>query len=33
MVIYPREGHRIVDEKHLVDFHRRFLGWFEGHLK
>jgi len=33
LVIYPREGHRIVEEKHLVDYHRRFLGWFDGHLK
>lgn len=32
-VIYPREGHGFVEEKHLLDYHRRCLRWFDKHLK
>jgi dipeptidyl aminopeptidase/acylaminoacyl peptidase len=32
-IIYPREGHGLGEEKHLADYHRRFLRWFDRHLK
>ena len=32
-VIYPREGHGIREEKHLLDMYRRILGWFDQYLK
>jgi dipeptidyl aminopeptidase/acylaminoacyl peptidase len=33
LVIYPREGHRIREEKHQIDLLQRMLDWFETHLK
>jgi dipeptidyl aminopeptidase/acylaminoacyl peptidase len=33
LVVYPREGHGFAEEKHLLDYHRRFLRWFDKHLK
>ena len=32
-VIYPREGHGLREEKHLVDRLNRILGWYERYLK
>jgi dipeptidyl aminopeptidase/acylaminoacyl peptidase len=33
LVIYPREGHGLVEEKHVLDYHRRYLRWFDKYLK
>jgi dipeptidyl aminopeptidase/acylaminoacyl peptidase len=32
-VVYPREGHGIREQKHMLDLHRRLLRWFDDHLK
>jgi dipeptidyl aminopeptidase/acylaminoacyl peptidase len=32
-VLYPREGHGIREEKHMLDMYRRILGWFDQYLK
>jgi len=32
-VVYPREGHGIREEKHLIDLMNRILDWFEKYLK
>ncbi|MFQ5741133.1 MAG: alpha/beta fold hydrolase [Acidobacteriota bacterium] len=32
-VVYPREGHGLREEKHLLDRLKRILEWFEHHLK
>jgi dipeptidyl aminopeptidase/acylaminoacyl peptidase len=31
-VIYPREGHGFREEKHITDYLRRLLRWFDSHL-
>jgi dipeptidyl aminopeptidase/acylaminoacyl peptidase len=33
MVVYPREGHNLVERAHQIDFQRRVLEWFDKHLK
>ena len=33
LVLYPREGHGLVEEKHLVDRLNRIVAWYEIHLK
>ncbi len=33
LVVYPREGHGIREEKHQVDVLNRVIAWFETHLK
>lgn len=33
LVVYPREGHGLKEEKHLVDRLNRIVGWFDKHLK
>jgi len=33
LVIYPREGHGIREEKHQIDLLQRMLDWFETHLR
>ena len=33
LVIYPREGHGLKEEKHLIDRLQRMVGWFDKHLK
>jgi dipeptidyl aminopeptidase/acylaminoacyl peptidase len=33
LVIYPREGHGLREEKHLIDRLNRIVGWFDKHLK
>ncbi len=33
LVIYPREGHEIREEKHQIDLLHRMLAWFETHLR
>ncbi|MFQ5792029.1 MAG: S9 family peptidase, partial [Acidobacteriota bacterium] len=33
LVVYPREGHGIREEKHRIDRLQRFVGWFEKYLK
>jgi dipeptidyl aminopeptidase/acylaminoacyl peptidase len=33
LVIYPREGHGIREEKHQLDVLNRLVGWFETYLK
>ena len=33
LVIYPREGHGLKEEKHLVDRLNRLVAWFDKHLK
>ncbi len=33
LVVYPREGHPIREEKHQVDRLRRIVAWFDGYLK
>ena len=33
LVVYPREGHELKEEKHLVDRLNRIVGWFDKHLK
>jgi dipeptidyl aminopeptidase/acylaminoacyl peptidase len=32
-VIYPREGHGLREEKHLIDRLNRIIGWFERYVK
>jgi dipeptidyl aminopeptidase/acylaminoacyl peptidase len=32
-VVYPREGHGIREEKHMLDMYRRIIGWYEKYLK
>jgi dipeptidyl aminopeptidase/acylaminoacyl peptidase len=32
-VIYPRAGHGLQEEKHLLDLERRLLRWFDTHMK
>ena len=32
-VVYPREGHGIREEKHLIDLMNRILAWFEKYVK
>ncbi len=32
-VIYPREGHGLREEKHLVDRLKRIIGWYEKYVK
>jgi dipeptidyl aminopeptidase/acylaminoacyl peptidase len=31
-VVYPREGHGIREEKHLLDMYRRIIAWYEKYL-
>jgi dipeptidyl aminopeptidase/acylaminoacyl peptidase len=33
LVVYPREGHGIREEKHRIDVLKRMVGWFEKYLK
>jgi dipeptidyl aminopeptidase/acylaminoacyl peptidase len=33
LVLYPREGHGIREEKHQLDIYRRVITWFETYLK
>ena len=33
LVVYPREGHGLREEKHLIDRLNRIVGWFDKHLK
>ncbi len=33
LVVYPREGHGIREEKHQIDVLNRVIAWFESHLK
>ena len=33
LVLYPREGHGLAEEKHLVDRLNRIVAWYEKHLK
>jgi dipeptidyl aminopeptidase/acylaminoacyl peptidase len=33
LVIYPREGHGIREEKHMLDMYRRILAWFDQYVK
>ena len=33
LVIYPREGHGLKEEKHVVDRLSRPVAWFDKHLK
>jgi dipeptidyl aminopeptidase/acylaminoacyl peptidase len=33
LVVYPREGHGIREEKHRIDVLNRVVGWFEKYLK
>jgi len=33
LVLYPREGHGLREEKHLVDRLARILAWYDRHLK
>lgn len=33
LVVYPREGHGLREEKHLLDRLDRILAWYDGHLK
>jgi dipeptidyl aminopeptidase/acylaminoacyl peptidase len=33
LVIYPREGHGLKEEKHLIDRLQRTVRWFDKHLK
>jgi len=33
LVIYPREGHGIREERHQVDMLQRMIDWFETHLR
>jgi len=32
-VMYPREGHNIGEEQHLLDVLTRMLSWFDSELK
>jgi dipeptidyl aminopeptidase/acylaminoacyl peptidase len=33
LVVYPREGHGVREEKHRIDVLNRVVGWFEKYLK
>jgi dipeptidyl aminopeptidase/acylaminoacyl peptidase len=33
MVVYPREGHNLVERAHQIDIQTRVLAWFDRHLK
>ena len=33
LVLYPREGHGLREEAHLIDRLTRIVGWFDRHLK
>jgi dipeptidyl aminopeptidase/acylaminoacyl peptidase len=33
LVVYPREGHGFREEKHIIDYLNRLLGWFDRYLK
>jgi dipeptidyl aminopeptidase/acylaminoacyl peptidase len=33
LVFYPREGHGLTEEKHLIDRLNRIVAWYEKHLK
>ena len=33
LVLYPREGHGLAEEKHLIDRLTRIVAWYEKHLK
>ncbi len=33
LIVYPREGHGLKEEKHLLDRLNRIVGWFDKHLK
>ena len=33
LVLYPREGHGLTEEKHLIDRLNRIISWYEKHLK
>jgi len=33
LVVYPREGHGLREEKHLVDRLKRIIAWYEKHLR
>lgn len=32
LVVYPREGHGLLERKHLHDYHQRLLDWFKHYL-
>lgn len=32
LAVYPREGHGFAERKHLRDYYRRMLGWFQRYL-
>jgi dipeptidyl aminopeptidase/acylaminoacyl peptidase len=32
-VVYPREGHGFREEKHIIDYLNRLLGWFDRYVK
>jgi dipeptidyl aminopeptidase/acylaminoacyl peptidase len=32
-VVYPREGHGLREEKHVLDSHRRVVDWFDKYVK
>jgi dipeptidyl aminopeptidase/acylaminoacyl peptidase len=33
LVVYPREGHILIERAHQIDLLRRVLAWFDRHLK
>jgi dipeptidyl aminopeptidase/acylaminoacyl peptidase len=33
LVLYPREGHGLQERAHQIDFAKRFLDWFDAHVK
>lgn len=33
LVLYPREGHGLTEERHLIDRLNRIVAWYEKHLK
>ena len=33
LVLYPREGHGLIEEKHLIDRLNRIVAWYEKYLK
>ena len=33
LVLYPREGHGLREEQHLLDRLRRIVAWYDAHLK
>jgi len=32
-VVYPREGHGLRDEKHIIDRWNRTIAWYDRYLK